>query len=199
MNYKTTPLSQLNNEQIIQLAHLHHKVMPSLLSELGLPIVERYYQIACADSSVVGVCAVAEDGHPLGWAVGSSKPDQLNGRLREAWGWFILQMIRVLVTRPNLIFQLAASARSSFMNLKEGAIELTYFGVDSSMRGRGLGRELLTAFLGAAREQGYQSVVLSVEVENEGAIALYTRAGFEFVASFKEGKFNRHRMELNFK
>ena len=198
MNHQLVPMSQLNAGQIRELARLHYKVMHSLLSDLGLPFVERYYQIACAESSVVGVCALTENRSLLGWAIGSSKPDQLNGRLREAWLWFASQMLRVLVTRPRLIRQLFISARSASMKMKQGAIELTYIGVDSSVRKQGLGRELLNAFLQAARDRGFQSVVLSVEAENKDAIALYTRVGFKIIHSFIEGRFKRHRMELNF-
>ena len=197
MKHKIVPLSQLNDDQIMQLARLHHVVIHSLLTDLGLPFVERYYQIACNDLSVVGVCALAEEGSPLGWGIGSSKPNQVNGRMREAWLWFILQMARVLFTRPRLILQLVTSARSASMEIKGGAIELTYIGVDASARKQGLGRELLNAFVEAAHKKSFRSVVLSVEAENEEAIALYTRAGFEIMQTFKEGAFNRHRMELN--
>jgi len=196
MNYKIVAFSRLNDNRINQLARLHHRVMHSLLTDLGLPFVERYYQIARADSSVVGVCAVNEGGNPLGWAIGSSKPNQVNDRMREAWGWFFIQMIRALFTNPKLISQIFISARSSSVAMKQGAIELTYIGVDESARKQGLGRALLNAFIEMAREKKISSVELSVEAENADAIALYTKAGFEIVASYKEGKFNRNRMEL---
>ena len=196
MSYKIIPITQLNARQITKLASLHHKVMHSLLTDLGLPILEKYYQIAHDDPSVIGLCAVSETGSPLGWALGSSKPDQLNGRLREAWLWFISQMLRVLFTHPRLIWQLFVSARSASAPMKEGTVELTYIGVDTSARKQGVGRELLEGFLQAARDAKYESVVLSVEAENAEAIALYTRAGFRIIHTFAEGIFNRHRMEL---
>ena len=137
---------------------------------------------------------MSETGSLLGWALGSSKPDQLNGRLREACLWFISQMLRVLSTHPRLIWQLFVSARSASVPMKEGAVELTYIGVDTSVRKQGLGRELLNGFIQAARAAKYESIVLSVEAENAEAIALYTRAGFRIINSFAEGIFNRHRM-----
>ncbi|MEW6084868.1 MAG: GNAT family N-acetyltransferase [Chloroflexota bacterium] len=196
MNYKIIPLSHLNGEQVEGLARLHHRVMHSLLTDLGLPFVERYYRIAGRDSSVVGMCAVDNDGNLLGWAAGSPKPNQVNRRMRDAWMWFIIQMLRVSLTRPKLIRQLVASARSSSAEMKAGAIELTYLGVDASARKQGLGRALLNAFLEAARAKKFSTVELSVEADNAGAIALYTKAGFAIIASFKEGAFDRHRMEL---
>jgi ribosomal protein S18 acetylase RimI-like enzyme len=196
MSYKIIPVTQLNEKQIIELANLHHRVMHSLLTDLGLPILEKYYQIAHDDSSVIGLCALSETGSPVGWALGSSKPDQLNGRLREAWRWFIFQMLRVLFTHPRLIWQLFVSARSAAAPMQEGAVELTYIGVDTSARKQGLGSALLNGFVQAAHAAKYETVVLSVEAENAEAIALYTKAGFRIIDSFAEGIFNRHRMEL---
>lgn len=196
MNYKIVPLALLNNDQINQLARLHYTVMDSLLSDLGLPLVERYYQIARADASVIGICALGADGHPLGWAVGSPNPNQVNRRMSEARVWFIVQMVRAVVTRPSSILQLVASARTSSLQMKAGAVELTYIGVDESARKQGVGRALLNSFIEAAREKKFTSVALSVEAENTDAIALYTHTGFKITHSFTEGRFNRHRMEL---
>jgi ribosomal protein S18 acetylase RimI-like enzyme len=198
MNYRIIPVAELNEPQITELGRLHHRVMHSLLTDLGLPVVERYYQIACRDAGVIGVAALTEKGEVLGWAVGSSQPDQLNGRLREALMWFIIQMARALITRPRLLWQLVASVRAASALISAGAVELTYIGVDASVRKQGVGRELLTAFLQTARTAGFRSVLLSVEAENESAIALYTKAGFQTVDKFIEGSFHRHRMELKF-
>ncbi len=198
MNYKIIPLSHLNEEQIKGLARLHQLVMHSLLTDLGLPFVERYYRIAGSDPSVIGVCAVDDRGNPLGWAVGSPNPNQVNRRMSEAGVWFIVQMVRVVITRPRSIGQLVASARASAVEMRAGAVELTYIGVAATLRKHGLGRALLNAFVEEAREKEFSSVELSVEVENAAAIAMYTQAGFEIVASFREGAFDRHRMELKF-
>jgi ribosomal protein S18 acetylase RimI-like enzyme len=136
------------------------------------------------------------DGSLLGWAVGSPQPGQLNGRLTEAKGWFVVQMLRVLFTNPKAVWQASISSRSASVPMKDGAVELTYIGVDKSARKQGLGRELLNAFIEAAREKKFTSVELSVEADNAAAIAMYTRAGFRIARSFKEGAFDRHRMEL---
>ena len=196
MSHILLPVSQLNDQQIAKLARLHQGVLHSLLTDLGLPIVERYYQMACKDSTVIGFCTLSESGQPLGWAIGSPKPDQLNGRLREPLLWFISQMIRVLITRPRVIGQLLTSMRTVSAPLPLGAIELTYLGVEPSVRRQGIGREVLRSFLQAAQDSKYHSVVLSVEAENKDAIALYTMAGFRITETFTEGNFHRNRMEL---
>ncbi len=196
MNYSMIALAQLNADQTEKLAFLHHRALHSLLADLGAPFLERYYQLARADSSVIGMCALGAEGNPLGWAVGSPQPGQVARRMSEARGWFIIQLLRVLVANPKTIWQAVVSSRSASVAMKPGAVELTYIGVDESARKKGLGRDLLGAFIEAARERGFSSVELSVEAKNAAAIALYTRAGFRVMHSHTEGAFNRHRMEL---
>ncbi len=189
-------ISRLSDDQINQLARLHHRILPSLLTDLGLPIVERYYQFARADSSVISACALDANGSLLGWAIGSPAPNRVTRRISDAWGWFILQMLRILFTRPRVMVQLIASSRSMQTELQEGAVELTYIGVGESARRQGLGRALLATFIESARERKFTSVELSVEAENADAIALYTKVGFKIVASYKEGAFERYHMVL---
>lgn len=198
MAHNIISLGELDDEQVLELARLHHAVMYSLLTELGLPFLERYYQLAQKDGNVIGFCAVSESGSPLGWVTGSPNPDQLNGRLREPLTWFILQMLRLLFTHPWVLWQLVSSVFSSSdqSNIKDNAIELTYIGVSRKQTGIGIGSKLIDNFLTASREAGYHSVILSVEVDNQPAIALYKKTGFEIIQTFSEGRYQRHRMEL---
>lgn len=210
MNYSLTPLSQLDTPALADLAALHQSVMHTLLSELGLPVVLRYYQVCQNDPSVIGLSACSPlplgEGlgeapysgvRVLGWVVGSPRPDELNARLRRPFPWFAGQMLRLAFTRPAVLAQLAASVLSahSQMDAEPGAIELTYIGVAASARGQGLGQALLAAFIEASCAAGYRSVVLSVETDNIEALALYTKAGFNITRSFHEGRFERQRLE----
>jgi ribosomal protein S18 acetylase RimI-like enzyme len=147
---------------------------------------------------VIGLCAVSRSGAILGWAMGSPYPDRINARLRSPLAWFLLQILRVTLTRPFVLWQLLSSvfSASSQPALKRGAIELTYIGVATDQRGKGLGKTLLSAFIDASRAHGYRSIVLSVEKENVLAISLYENTGFKIVNTFSEGRYQRHRMEL---
>lgn len=198
MEYELIPLSQLKDDHLKQLAELHHSVMHTLLADLGLPMILRYYQLARSDNSVVGICALDPSNVILGWAMGSPHPDRINSSLRTSFVWFILQMLRLALTRPLVFWQLISSVLSSSAEteMKSNAIELTYIGVAADQRGRGLGKDLLNAFIRASWETGYRSVVLSVEKDNGSAIALYKKAGFKIARTFSEGRYERHRMEL---
>ncbi len=206
MNF--TSISQLDSPNLVRLAVLHQSVMHTLLSDLGLPVVRRYYEVCQHDSSVIGLCAISATGQFLGWAIGSPHPDAINASLRQPLAWFATQMLRLAVTRPGALLQLAQSAlhlhlpqvqmsTSDANVLRPGQIELTYIGVAESARGRGLGKALLAAFVEASRAAGYSSVALSVETDNPAAFALYTGASFRVKKSFREGRFERHRMELS--
>lgn len=198
MEYRLVEFSRLQENQIQKLAILHVSVMHTLLSDLGLPFVWRYYQIAQKDPKTIGCCAIAASGEIFGWAVGSPHPDRITSQLRSPFAWFILQMLRVTLTRPILLWQLISSVRSSSSpsGMNADAVELTYIGVAADQRGRGLGETLLRTFLEASRSRGYRSVILSVEKENRAAIALYEKAGFKISKTFAEGRYQRHRMEL---
>jgi len=198
MDYRLVKFAQLTEDDIKHLAVLHTSVMQTLLSDLGLPIVWRYYQLAQADPGVIGLCAVSPAGEVLGWAMGSPHPDRINAGLRSPLGWFLLQMLRVTLTHPVVLRQLISSvlSTSNHAESKKDTVELTYIGVSSTQRGKRLGETLLKAFIEASRANGYHSVVLSVEKENSPAIKLYERAGFKIVNTFSEGHYQRHRMEL---
>jgi ribosomal protein S18 acetylase RimI-like enzyme len=198
MDVRLIELAKLSNDEIKRLAVLHHSVMQTLLSDLGLPMVQRYYQIAQKDPYVIGLCAPSATDDILGWAMGSPHPDKINAALRSPISWFLLQMARVTLTRPLILRQLISTVlvSSSQTELKTGEIELTYIGVSSTQRGKGVGKELLNAFIEASRAHGYHSVILSVETDNSAAISLYEKEGFKVIRTFSEGHYRRHRMEL---
>jgi len=53
--------------------------------------------------------------------------------------------------------------------------------VDSRMRGKGVGRQLMVQLLEAGKQLGIEAFTLEVREGNEQAIALYTSLGFENV------------------
>lgn len=198
MAYRIIPLAGLSDSELINLAVLHRSVMETLLSDLGLAMVQKYYQVARTDPSAIGFCMMSSADEMLGWAMGSPHPEEINAKLRSPLGRFVIQMIRLAFTRPRVLWQLASTV-FSFSDLQvmpKETLELTYIGVAQDQRGKGVGSALLQAFIEACRAAKYRSIELSVEVENESAVALYKRAGFRIIRTFSEGYYQRHRMEL---
>ena len=198
MDLKLIPLADLKENELQQLAVAHRANMHTLLSDLGIPIIQKYYQVARSDPRVIGVCIFSQSGELLGWGMGSPYPDAINNKLRKPLLWFVLQMVRLLFTSPTVIIQLISSilSISKAPVLGVSAVELTYIAVASSQRGQGLGGELIKAFIEASRKAGYHSIELSVETDNAPALALYKRMGFGIIQTFTEGRYQRHRMEL---
>ncbi|MFB5674018.1 GNAT family N-acetyltransferase [Paenibacillus terreus] len=54
-------------------------------------------------------------------------------------------------------------------------------GVAQSMRGKGVGKKLISAALDLLKGEGVEKVTLEAVSKNEGAISLYKKAGFEIV------------------
>ncbi len=193
------PLQKIEPARLKQLSQLHQQVLPTLLSQLGLPFVERYYQAALRDPQVIGFYAVSkQSGEPCGFAIGTPQPDTLNAQLRQPLSWLLIHMLPLLLRHPRLLWQTLASAQSTAEKMPQDdeTIELTYLGVAAQLRGYGLGSQLLQAFLDASRRNGYRRVVLSVESNNAAAIRFYQRAGFVIHQTFRVGDYERHRMEI---
>lgn len=196
-----TPLHQLEPNELNQLVILHCEVMHTLLAKLGKSIVQRYYEIAQKDNSVIGLCAVTETGEINAWAMGSVDPTALNSKLRDNPGWFAVQLLIILVTRPLAFWELvlAQMAPSEINRIQPGQIELTYIGVAANVQKQGIGKLILNSFCLAAIEKGYTSIILSVETDNLSAIRLYKSYGFQIIRTFQEGRFQRYRMEYSIK
>jgi ribosomal-protein-alanine N-acetyltransferase len=67
-------------------------------------------------------------------------------------------------------------------------------------QGRGTGHHLLEALLGEAERRGASSVLLEVRADNDAAIGLYRRAGFERISTrrryYQPGDVDAHIMRL---
>jgi ribosomal protein S18 acetylase RimI-like enzyme len=61
-------------------------------------------------------------------------------------------------------------------------------GVRKEYRRRGIGRQLMKATIKKARELGFEKLELGVYSSNEGAIALYSKFGFEEEGRKKRGR-----------
>jgi putative acetyltransferase len=65
--------------------------------------------------------------------------------------------------------------------LPMGCAELVKFYLESSHRGKGIGRQLMEKTFGSAKEFGYRQLYLESLPELSRAISLYEKAGFKFI------------------
>jgi ribosomal protein S18 acetylase RimI-like enzyme len=103
--------------------------------------------------------------------------------------------VRRLLDDPNTEYLLGGDPPAGVVQLRyryglwydtdDCLLEDLYVADDA--RGTGLGRALLEAALGRARERGCARVELDVNEKNEAALALYRSAGFDSWAELFEG------------
>ena len=117
-------------------------------------------------------------------------------KVREAILVVLAQMLQLAMTRPsfsNSWFLLLFHPPQKWRGTAAHRANVHWCFIHS--QGKGLGRTLLNKFIELSRLKGYHSVVLSVEEENQTAIALYEKSGFKIIKTFSEGRYQRHRME----
>jgi ribosomal-protein-alanine N-acetyltransferase len=68
--------------------------------------------------------------------------------------------------------------------------EVLTVAVDPTLRGKGVGRALLEAAIGVARQAGATAMFLEVAIDNAPALSLYQRAGF-VRAGLRKGYYDR--------
>ena len=157
-----------------------------------------YFQAAITDPDVIGFYAMSDSDKLIGYVVGTPRPDELNSKLTKPYPWFVMQCLRLLFTRPRILWQALVSSLTLSQQVasENDAIEVVYMSVDPKARGQGLGRALMQAFHDASRAAGYKRVMGSQELENDVSIGLLSSMGYKVLYNFREGHFERQRIEL---
>lgn len=89
---------------------------------------------------------------------------------------------RLVATEEGIVVGWAAASRVSSRCVYEGVIEHSVY-VGETVRGGGVGAELLEAFLAAADATGIWTVQSGVFPENEASLALHRKLGFRDVGT----------------
>ena len=147
MTYQLYTIREIAPGLIVPMAKLHESALHTLLSDMGFPFVLRYFQLAVNDPLVIGFYALSEKGALIGYVLGTPKPDKLNSQITKSLPWFAVQCIRLLFTRPRVLWQAVVSSLTLSKQIADetDAIEVVYMSVDPQARGQGLGRALMVA------------------------------------------------------
>jgi ribosomal protein S18 acetylase RimI-like enzyme len=95
-------------------------------------------------------------------------------------GYFNAASSRVLVHRATREFAgLVLCSR-----VREDVAHITQVCVAQEVRGQGLGRLLIDECAFSLRAEGFRALTLTVTAENESAVSLYRRAGFQTIHTF---------------
>ena len=168
-----------------QIAQLHLELLPdSLLSLLGLAVVERYYRLlATSETENVFFCRVRE--RVLGAAVLSTAPDTLMGRVLKhdlvviAWRAMVRAMRSVKVARRLI--------RGCWYSKPPAAVrsipEVVQIFVCADDRGQGIGRRMLGEVESHLRSESCSSYfVKTLPTSENRALGFYGQLGFVGVA-----------------
>ena len=199
MKYSLHPISKIAPSTLAGVARLHESTMRLLLSEMGSAFVLRYFQAAANDPAVIGFYATSDSNEVIGYVVGTPRPAALNAQLTRPLPWFLGQCLRLLFTRPHVLWQALVSSASQPGQMEEeaNAIELVYVAVDPKGRGQGVGRALMQSFEEASRAAGYRRIAASQELDNEASIRLFSSMGYQVKQKYREGRYERQRVELS--
>ena len=66
----------------------------------------------------------------------------------------------------------------------EGGADITSFGVLPALQGRGYGRRMLLDAIDLLTRNGFASIAIEVETDNEHALGLYQSCGFQVSARY---------------
>ncbi len=197
MNYTLHPLKEINPSLLPRIAQIHMGDA-GLLSKLGYPFVLRYFEMAVKDDRAFGFYAQEnETGEIMGFSLASPEPSALTSNLTHDRSWFVRQILKVLLTRPLVFFQMVISSITIKGQMEDdpNAIECVYFTVDPKFRGQKLGRTLQNALMDEGRRRGYKKIFASIETWNEASLKATQANGFTIAKTFREGKYHRHRLE----
>jgi ribosomal protein S18 acetylase RimI-like enzyme len=166
-------------------AELHvGQISQGFLSLLGAPFLARLYRRICLDPTSFLITAEGPD-RVVGFIAGSIDVPALyrsflwrDGAVAGLTAW------RPVVVEWRRILETLRHGSSGGTGSGRGA-ELLAVAVDGSWSGHGVGAELVAAFLAESSLRGCRAAHVVVASDNDGAVALYRRAGFVVADQFE--------------
>lgn len=152
------------------------------LTSMGRSFLRLLYAGFIVDAE--GICLVAEeDGQLIGFAAGTTRPDDFFRRLFLRKGlMFAFASIPGLLRNPRLAIRKCIGAIAYRGERPVGLVDaalLSSLAVDPARGRRGVGRELVEAFVGEASARGMNSVFLTTDADdNDSVNRFYVKCGF---------------------
>ena len=136
---------------------------------------------------LTGAPRAGEDGPELTIRVATRADVPAIGRLLEEAFHFGADDVAARLTTDRartLVVEIDGAVIGTVRVTRDGDAGGIYgFAVDGTLRGRGIGREVLRRVCSELHDEGFARIGLEVSVENEHALGLYTSVGFERVTT----------------
>jgi len=175
---------------IDKVAAIHRESFPNSRStQLGSPFLRKMYRWCVDKQPELAFVAVA-DGQPVGFVTGA-----IGGYSRRVFRYAFLEILWGFIRRPRLflrreMFELwhsyikgllpgyGSTPQSGSTNIGHVKASLASIAVSNEVRGKSVGKSLMSAFEIAAQQQGAALLGLSVERDNVAARRLYESCGW---------------------
>jgi len=177
----------MGREDVSAVIHVHlSSFLNFFLSFLGAAFLRELYNGTLIDPSGIGFVAENEEGI-CGFVTGTTQPSGFYRRLlRNRWWRFVFASISPVLKRPSIIPRLIrALSMPEKAKKQDGRGTLMSIAVLPEMKGKGIGKALVYAFLKDAANRGLQQVdLLSDRYNNDDVNAFYKGLGFRCERQF---------------
>jgi ribosomal protein S18 acetylase RimI-like enzyme len=183
------PVRALGGHEVDSIARAHRQAFPSsALSSLGDEAVRRYYEWQLTGPHDAVALGTFDAGELVGFCVAGVFRGALSGYLRANATY----IVRSLATHPKLLASavvrgrlrhgvrgvVRAGRRRPTSGTTPPAFGILVVGVVPDHRRRGVGGALIRAAEEVAIQRGFDTMRLTVAVDNEPAISFYEAAGW---------------------
>ena len=194
------PMELVHVEQVVQI-HMS-SFQNFFLTFLGPSFLSHFYK-GVVESSLGIEFVIIENGAPVGFVCGSINPSKFYKELlKRKWLQFCFSALPAAVSRPVIIPRLLRAVTKP--NEAEKGINrgmLMSIGVHPSVKGKGYGKALVTAFVDAMKGRKVNEVSLTTDrYKNDSLNAFYQKMGFVLRRFFltPEGRWmNEYAVKFN--
>ncbi len=174
------PASKKDKEDFARLLIMSAKYFPQLFGKNIEQTLQRLFVLPKNLFSYEHVTIAEADGHTAAMALGYGYKEKKKENLHTGYLLFCYHWGAMISKLPTFL-----SFNSSVGQLAKGQFYLSNIAVYPEYRGKGIGRRLMEHVQQQAQQQGYKTMVLDVEKDNNPAISLYKKIGFEIINEFK--------------
>jgi GNAT superfamily N-acetyltransferase len=179
----TVEIRDILPEQIDEVVRLHVEAFAGFfMTALGRSFLEAYYTTVLSFPGRIFLGAADRDGSLVGFAAGFVDPQAFYRTLRRRRLRLATAALPAVLRRPILFVRLRASQRRLAGAADSDALqgrcraELASLGVTATAAGRGVGRQLLTAFCAQARAAGALELRLTTDADGNEAVNRFYRS-----------------------
>jgi ribosomal protein S18 acetylase RimI-like enzyme len=197
-----TEIQNATPSDLERIVALHIAASPDFfLTLMGRWFLRAYYSLVLDYPQGIILTARAS-GRIVGFVAGFHAPHDFYVHMSTNQRRLYLPAVTGVLRRPRLAARLLYNKRSLVTRSKQdpGSCELSSIGVHPGAVGRGVGRDLLAAFLEAAKEIGAKQICLTTDAaENEAVNRFYVKNGFRLNRRIMSGpnrQMNEYILEI---